>query len=446
MSFVILAVYVFLLLFIIYIVRDKISKLIILIYVSFWCGSLLLCHINPFQYYEVSDSSYFILLGHVVAFVFGFIMPKIRKRDIGVVNKIPIDISTLFKSKFFLIIYILNTLFVLNLLIKQRQLLAIYSLSDVRGDFMDLVMDNSGGVYLIHNIISTSLFHFALCLNTYMLFFERKWKYIIMLSAYIILFAMIGGGRNGFMTIGYYCFSFWLLSDYIQSVNVGRNVLFRFPTKIKILLGIVAVIAVVAMTAMTAMRRGHMDLDNEAFNEGFAELGEKFGEYSVGPIVAFDIAMQDKSFHKEKYFGRATFTGTDYFLYIFFRKLGISFQPSNNTTVSVLQNDIINIGSDRRWNYAYTCCMYYFYDFGIVGVIVMPLLLGFLVRRFILRLYKTTTIYEIAIFTFICFCIYMSVFSGYTHKMMFPFYIITMSCLSNYKYRKQWISPQKIKI
>ena len=437
MSFVILVVYVFLLVFITNIIRDKISRLLILVYISFWCGSLLLCHINPFEYYEVSGMTYLILLGHVVAFAFGFIIPKIRNQDICILNKIPIDISKILKSKLFLIIYILNTLFIINLLIKQRQLLTIYSLSEIRGDFMDLVMESNGGTYLFYNIISSCFFQFSLCLNTYMLFFDRKWKYIIMLSVYIIIFAMMGGGRNGFMILGYYCFSFWLVSDYIQSVNVGRKISFRFPTRIKILLGFVAVIAVVAMTAITALRSGHMDLDKDAFNEGFAELGEKFGEYSAGPIVAFDIAVQDKSFNKEKYFGRATFGGCDYFLYIIFHRFGIYNKTVYHTTTSILQNEGINIASDRRWNYAYTSCIYYFYDFGIIGVLLMPFFLGYIVRRFIIRLYKKSTIYDIAIFTFICYCIYMSFFSWYLHKMMVVLYFMILMILSHHKNNKQ---------
>lgn len=355
------------------------------------------------------------------------------------------SVETVVKNKLFIFLFIICFCFTAILFYRQRMLLALYTLSDMRGDFMDMILEGSGGAYLFYNIIGVGMFNFVLSLLVYMVLFERKWKYIAILFIYASIWAIVSGGRAQVMNFGFYFLSTYIIADHIQSVKNGKESRYRFTPKAKVFISILFIIMLFSMSIVTFMKHSTGKIDKEAVTEGVADLGMDFGEYSAGPIVAFDIGRNDKGIMtKENQYGAATFSGTDYFLYIALRRFGIHKKPSHNITTHVLQDEIINIAPDRRWNYAYTSCMYYYYDFGVLGVIFYPLLFGFLVRKLISRLYESSNIYNIAVFGFVCFCMYMSVFSGYMHKMIVAFYIPVLFILSHLKSKKDRFGSVKL--
>lgn len=437
MLFSIIIIYLILLYIIKLRIKDSVSRNLILIYTSYWIFSLVICNLNVYDYYLVDDMTYYLLLAHLVAFVLGFSMIQPKERfDLWTINT-DLDIRKFLKNKFFICVFISAFLFTITLFIRQRALLAVYNLMDIRGDFMELILEDSGLAYLFHTIISTSVFHLSLVLLLFMLLFDRNWMYIIILASYIFMFASLGGGRNQFMTLGYYFLTMYILGNRIMTARNGFKTNFVLPRYIKIAMPIVIAFLIVAMSLMSAMRRGHMELSKEAFNEGFSELTETFGEYSAGPIVAFDIAMHDDYLSKLRHYGRATLNGTDYFLYILFHKYGFYKTSSYHTTITPLQHDGISIGPDRRWNYAYTSCMFYHFDFGKLGVVLIPFFLGLIARKLIGLIYNKLNFYSISIVLFISFCLYMSVFSGYIHKMMSIFYLAGLYFLSKKQIIKQ---------
>ncbi|NME14783.1 oligosaccharide repeat unit polymerase [Parabacteroides distasonis] len=428
---IVVVIYWLLFLLILKRVRDSISKYLILVYTTYWCVSLALCYINPFGYYDIKNETYFVLLGHVATFVFGYILPSFNK-TIDFSKFIRLDVSKILRSRMFLMLYVFCSVFVLILFYRQRALLAVYSMSDLRGDFMDMILDNSGGAFLIYSTIVPCMYHFCLCLTVYMLLFYRKWSCIFMTLIYVVLYSTIGGGRLQFMTIGYYFLGILILANLLQSAKVGFNAKYVISTKLKLLIPCAVIALVVAMSMTTALRNGYSGLSSEAFKEGGKELGNSFCEYSVGPIVAYDLAMTDRNINKNKlHYGAATISGFDYLLFIIFHRFGIKEYSSYHTTTTVLQNEYAKIAPDRGWNYAYTSCMYYYYDFGLIGVLFLPFIFGFIARKFIYQLYSNLNIYTIALFIYITICMYMSVFSGLLQKMYSIIYIVVMILLSS---------------
>lgn len=204
---------------------------------------------------------------------------------------------------------------------------------------------------------------------------------------YVVLYSTIGGGRLQFMTIGYYFLGILILANLLQSAKVGFNAKYVISTKLKLLIPCAVIALVVAMSMTTALRNGYSGLSSEAFKEGGKELGNSFCEYSVGPIVAYDLAMTDRNINKNKlHYGAATISGFDYLLFIIFHRFGIKEYSSYHTTTTVLQNEYAKIAPDRGWNYAYTSCMYYYYDFGLIGVLFLPFIFGFICKKIYLSI------------------------------------------------------------
>lgn len=440
MEYVIISVYILLIVLIKLEVKDQISRRLSFTYVSYWCISLFLCNINPFGYYKVSMNTYWLLLGHIIAFMIGFILIK-PKSCFYVRNKLCFfSAEKVVRSELFIAFYLICLTFILVLFYRQRLLLAIYTFSEVRGDFMSMILEDSGLAYLFYEIVGMGFFHFTLCILSYMILFERRWVCIIMLFIYDVIWAIVTGGRAQVMTFGFYFLSLFIIANYIQSVKTGNISKYKLSTKAILIMFLSVIGMVFSLSIVSFMKESTGDINNEAISEGFSRLGMDLGEYSAGPIVAFDQGMKDSEILPKKFqYGAATFCGADYFLYIALRRFGIHEKSSYDETTHVFQEALMNISPDRGWNYAYTSCMYYYHDIGTYGVILIPFLFGLVTRKVISRLYKSADIYNIAFFSFVCFCLYMSVFSGYTHKMMVVFYLVTllsMSFLYNHRHRK----------
>lgn len=434
---------VFVLLFLLIEIRihDRISRLLILIYVIYWCLSLLVTRINFMNFYVVHDDTYWILLAHVITFVCGYILIRpysfllYKGKELRVYKGkgLRATISIVLNNWLFKFLFSFCLIFILYSIFKARELLYFYTFSEVKHDFIELVLGDSGLLAVIYNFIVWPMFHFSLAIMSYMLFFDFRWKCIALLFLYIVCCAILTGGRNQFMTIGYYIMSMWILSTYISSRNKGFYSKYVFSTKLKLLILVGAFFLLTSMTIISIFRAHEDKVNKELFINALNDLGNRFVTYSSGPIVAFDISVHNNSFYKKKYYGMATFSGTFRYIGLLAKHLGITtnLEEANKSTARVLQENKIYISSDHLWNYAYTSCVYYFYDFGLLGVLIFPFLLGLIVRRIICIVYIKYNIFIISLFLFICFCMYMSVFSGILHKIQTVFYIVLLLLLSN---------------
>lgn len=436
-TIVIIAVFVLLSFLIKNKIHDRISRLLIFVYVIYWCLSLLVTRLNFMNFYAVHDDTYWILLAHVITFVCGYLLIRPAYRPTSFLtskgNVASVNISIVINNWFFRVVFFISLFFILFLVLKARELLLVYTFSDLKDDFIELVLEDSGLLSLIYNFLIWPMFHFSLAILSYLLFFDLRWKYVSILFLFIVCYAILTGGRNQFMTIGYYIFSMWILSTYISSRNKGYYSKYVFSTKLKFVFLIGVLFLISSMTIISIFRAHEEKVNKELFTNALHDLGDRFVTYSSGPIVAFDISMHSNTFFKKKYYGMATFSGTFRYLGIFTKHLGVkaNLDEANNETAMELQENKIFISSDHKWNYAYTSCVYYYYDFGLFGVLIIPFLLGLITRRLICMVYKKYSIFIISLFLFICFCMYMSVFSGILHKIQTVFYIIFLLILSN---------------
>lgn len=427
----IIVVNYFLLFFIVFKwVKNRIARNLLLIYLSYWFLSLFLCslHINK-RLFQVEDTTYYLLVGHLYAFVFGYLVIRQKYNYKSVTADI--DISRLLKNIPFWLLFSACFVFILNLYVKQRDLLLFYSLSDVRGDFIELILEGSN--YLFYSLVATGLYHFCICLSFYMLFFDRRWFFIVLFLSYSFLFAMLGGGRHQFAIFIYYLIGFYILKNYIKSSLNGCKSKFIISNKVKFLVTFFCVLSFIIMSLFTRLRKDvDAEVNTQSVGIGLSELGETVMNYSLGPVTAFDIGLKSHKFKNKRYYGTATIGGTERILYLFvIRYVNKDYKLAFNEVTGDIQTNRIMIGSDVSWNYAYTSCFYYYCDFGIAGIFLIPFILGILFRGVILMIEKRISIYNIAIFLFVSFCFYDSVFSCYLYKTISVTYILVLIVLHN---------------
>ncbi len=442
LSFIIASYAIFLLIIKTFI-KDSISKRLFLIYTSYWSISLFVSSLDLYGLYKVEDTTYYLLLGHIYAFLFGFVLIK----PVAVVYKknINVGVSDLLKNKFFFILFAILLIYIANLFIRQRELLAMYSLSEIRGDFSELILE--GGQFTFYTTVISSMYHFSMCLAFYMLLFDRRWFYIALFLSFALFFSLLGGGRNQFMKFIYYAIGIYILKDYIFSSLKGKQINYIIPKRMKVLLALIFIGSFIGMSLFTALRKGSDTVNFESIAKGTSEISEIFVNYSICPIVAFDKCLKNKRFENEKFYGVATFCGPEQFIYkLLLRRIIVNYEPCYDKVTGYVQHNRIDVAPGRSWNYAYTSCFYYYLDFGIMGIFLYPFILGLISRCMINLLEKNLNIYSIAIFQFLSYCMYMTVFSGYLFKNVTFIYLVLMLFLYWHNRKKIALDTKLYKI
>lgn len=424
MLLIIIISYLLLIIIIRIAINDIISKKLLIVYISYWCLSLFLCALNFKGYYEVEDETYFLLLAHLFMFLIGFIVirPASKYKSI----KCDLDTSKLLGNYLFLGIFIVFFIYVASAFIRQRGVIALYGVSGIRGDdFYELVIPK--GQFSFFSTIITSFNHFSICMMYYLLFFNRRWLYISFFFAFSLLFALLGGGRNQFMIFIYYAVSMYIVKDFVKSSIRGNVSKYRLSNKQKYLFCSIIFSAIVGMSYFTSLRNYNYTISSDTLLDGFYDTSEVFVTYSVGPIVAFDRGIKMEKFNKEHFWGAATFCGFEQLAYkSFFKYIFPNYKISYDNVTGYIQHNRISISKNSTWNYAYTSCFYYFCDFGTWGILIMPFLLGLVSRCIINVMEKNLNIFTLALFLFLCFLMYMTVFAGYLHKNVTIIYVVSL--------------------
>ena len=132
------------------------------------------------------------------------------------------------------------------------------------------------------------------------------------------------------------------------------------------------------------------------------------------PVSGLDYAL-DHNYLKRVggyNWGGMTLTSIQRFVNPFFRKLGMGFEVSASK-LTFKQEEYIDIGYTRNQNALYTSVLWYFLDFGWLGVFLFPFLFGIGVRKVIKLLYKYQTVVLAILLGFFFQLMLFSVFDYY---------------------------------
>ncbi len=261
------------------------------------------------------------------------------------------------------------------------ELAIVNSLGDLREDFF---YNNFYGDWFNYlNILFLNPTQILLLgLTAYCTFKYRKPIVLIMLS-YILIYSTLGGGRFDYGTIFISILFFSTAFSKLNFRKILANVSF-------------CVVMLCVFSIITNMRgTGEGEGVQELIENGAEATQKHIIGYSCGAVVAFDYAVENDYATKiggYKY-GGLTLSGFINLINIVTRRFGVDIGEPIQDLVPYKQENHISTGINSTHNALYTAVLYPYLDFGILGVIIIPFLLGLFVRSAIGKLYKYKSIF-----------------------------------------------------
>ena len=235
----------------------------------------------------------------------------------------------------------------------------------------------------LFNFFGELLFIFAAAVCFYCLLYNPKKIALIAISlGVVLLYASIGMGRFEFFEICCIFATVFLFKYYTSDEKSGvKN---KIGLKHILLLVIIALGAVFLFLYTTASRLvTTLSLSN--FKEILDISLEQVRVYTTGSFRAFDYALENYREELGMNYGRMTFGGFDEIFGLVLGVLGFNY-PIMNYTYGELIREPISIGGGSSFNALYTGLFHFYFDFGIIGIIVFSFLFGLLINYFIGRL------------------------------------------------------------
>lgn len=417
------------------IIKNRISKIPLLIYLLWWYLLLSISSFNPYDLYPVSNKGYLLILLNVFVFFIGYISLCFKKNTNKNFNTSfefkPID-KIIFTSQILILPVVLYYFLKYQYLLSNLGFLYARSIKYELGYLFGSSIEYIFFTFIIQPIVNITVILFCI---KFMNKDIKNWTFVLML-ANILLNGQIGLGRFVYFQILIY-----LLIIYFITKNKGgllklniKNAQSRLLTKIFAFVGIFTMITFMAVT--TVLRRGFdkITLDN-LLNEGYYVLFEQAIVYFIGPFRAFD-GLLDSSVLSDfgLFWGRLTFGGIDQLLGYLFKLVDPTFLAANSLIGPITRSSVF-IGNDQGFNAFYTSLLNYYLDLNIVGILVFPLLYGmfsaFIVNGFIKKK-------SLSLFILLLFITYNSIASSLRWEYQFPetWIVIFLLFISNLRVKR----------
>ena len=365
-------------------IKVKLDRMFYVLLGILFCGLLIVSLYNPYKLFNVSGYAYFVLFLGFGSFFLGYAINRtyITKYHIRVLDGQNL-LTFLKKNYLFWGVFFMAFGTILYMAITQWRLILFQGgLGNLKLDFFELVFNNNSALYFFYQIVIFPLFHLSSILFAYLLLNKGDKKYIACFLIYAIVFSFVGGKRGYFAII----FEYYVIAFVVTKVSQGAGLWGLLKSSYKLIL--LAVFVFIAAAFMTSLSGG-IDGGSEKLKESGAENAKNLIVYNVGAFRALDYALNNDYLDKAGGYqlGRATLGGAvDYYGAGILSRLGLPIQPVRANTMNLLQNNYIYVGQETKFNYVYTAFMYFFFDLGIIGVILFSFLFGWFVR-YSMRLY-----------------------------------------------------------
>lgn len=371
--------------------NNIIYRNMILVFLTFWGTMLILSNFNPFNIYDVSNRTYFLLLLFVISFSAGALSSKSLKCNVQSNNSINFNhlIEMLIVNKLFIFIITLLDIVLLYLFIKEQSILAYYSVAEMRVNLDELLYEGNSFLGLTRNMIIVPITPVVTFLGTYLLMYNRKYKIpLILVLFFVIISALLGGSREGILKIAVYCVFMIICKDCFTLKGYHKKAIWPMLIKFIPILALVLIV----MSNMTAQRE--FNINGFSWNGvvlGAESLSKHFVTYCVGPFRALDYSLENEYLETVggyKY-GGCTLGFIDGMLSLILNALGINHVASYKELTSLLQDNWISIGGGESFNFAYTAAIFHYIDLGLLGVCLFPFIFGRIIARIANRFSKT---------------------------------------------------------
>lgn len=403
-------------------IANGISKTVLisyLVYCGIWFG---VSSMNPYDLYAVSDSVYFMQFSGIIMFALGFTFcgEMKTKNNLTTMNMIQLNLD---KYKAVPVVLFPLVLLLAYYLIKYYSLVGIYGGNEAR-----IARFTAGGLFnseveaLFFNYVIYPVEICCMVIIADSIVAHKRFTITFYLSlVYIILYTLIGSGREMMIILPIFMILLRkiyiirgsaradLAKDNMQNVNAVKSKS-KFILLILIFIPIFALVAFI-MIYLTMVRLDNNEINYENMQSGFDELCRQFVIYFVGPFRAFELALNNNYLETSGYLlGRATFAGIDDLIGVLLICFGIKYNSANSIIASLLQENQINIGTNVDFNFAYTNLMIYYFDFGMLGIVLFSFLFGYFVRKSINYFQNNPNFFSLTIVLFLFYAMLFSAF------------------------------------
>ena len=292
-----------------------------------------------------------------------------RKRDKKQDNdKTTIEIEKIINSKYVNIIGMILTILLLYFKMKYNNATrGIDDLSKLRiirfSTMFNSYAESVTFEYIVVGVLNIYTIIFS------MLLVEKKYKnklfFICLVD--ILLYITIGYGRKILQDILIYVIMWFIIK------NNGK---IRLRIKTIMTIFLVTILILMGSIGITAIRTGVSILNIKKVREDIVQ--EQVNQY----IIYFNGGFRtlDKFIHEDKpmySLGRMTLGGIDEIISLPFIFMGYNYKSINTIMGEKLQENI-TVGQNIQMNAFYTCVMNFYSDFGIIGVILIPLIYAYI--------------------------------------------------------------------
>lgn len=373
---------------------DGLSQRLLYLYLGYWLVALLwaVMQISGLNY--TSNYTLILLCINVLSFTIGYFMFKIRPSNKISFSQVEAAVEKLMSKTYFKALLIGCTVLALFLFSIYFQRIMLYqSIYDVRSEYYENELYGGWFQYLNYFLL-WPLAMVVIPVFAYSLFYKRN-TYTLIMAIYLLAYESLSGARGGYVAIiAGFVFIIYCVFNAIKRSN---------PRSIVILTSsVVALLLIVFLT--TAGRMGIIGSSKNAVKAGMDETFYQIGIYTAAPIAAFDYSIKNNYSSQIgglKY-GKLTLSSVEELYNLFASRIGMTVSMSDvRKFVSIKQSEFIIVGNGdeltSHYNALYTAVLWFYLDFGILGVISIPFLLGILVRWVISQTYKYFSIPMLAV-------------------------------------------------
>ncbi len=278
-----------------------------------------------------------------------------------------LDIDRYTHSKLINGLFIINLIVVIFYKIKYEIIIKGLPIYEVRlarfEDLFSSAFENLFFNYIVVGLVSIAAIFFAIMLV------NKKVKNILfwICGATIIMYSLIGYGRMMFLNVAIYIIISLLIQYNIKELLNKKNIL-----KLVILI----MLFILIFTAMLYARTYNKNLTvGENIISTFNSQARQVITYVTGGLRMLDNYIYNAFEGIDGFtFGRATLAGFEEIILYPLKGIGLEIDSYNNMISGISQEYTVIGENNLSFNAFYTCVMNFYSDFGILGVIIFPIL------------------------------------------------------------------------
>ena len=402
-----------------YINKDLLARRVALLFLLIWCFLLVLSVFNPYNLKPVRPLTYLYLCTFVIMVLIGMNIStaRVSYRTVPSYSKASLAFNHLATNKWMLVVVVIADAFLLFFCLKLRELLETMSALDYRntGGLQNDLFGGNSLIGLTYTFLVTPMTFFANVFFAYLILFNRKASLPISLYAlFIILRSYLESQRSGLVDVFIFIIFFVFCCPFFMSGKSNK----KLAIKNIILIGAVSVISFALLSFMTNQRLNNENtFSMSAVYDGVGDTCNHLVLYSIGPFRAFDYALINHYTDRlgGHSYGLSTLGFVDYSLQLVSNNLGINYDTANGRIYKLLQDNWISI--PHNFNFAYTAVFNFYMDFGFLGILVIPFVLGCILKRFIVKFTHTSNPIALLVVAYIFYVLANCYFTWRMYEM-----------------------------